>query len=45
VGIRGEKGETFPAPHAGNGSRDSKWQPPSLSLILAENWGNKPGQR
>jgi hypothetical protein len=29
--------ETFPVPHAGNGSKDSKWWPPTPSFIL-ESW-------
>jgi hypothetical protein len=39
------KGETFPALHTGNGSRDSKWCPSSLKLILSESWRNTCGQR
>jgi hypothetical protein len=36
VGRNGEeKGATFPAPHVGNGSKDSKWSS-SLHLILWE---------
>jgi hypothetical protein len=44
-GGRGErKRETFPVSHAGNGSKDATWWPPSLSLIL-ESWGSTCGQR
>jgi hypothetical protein len=35
--------ETFTVPHTRNGSKDSKWRPPSLSLTL-ESWGNTCGQ-
>jgi hypothetical protein len=35
-----EKGETFPAPHARNVSKDSKWWPSFLRLTLSESWGN-----
>jgi hypothetical protein len=42
--MRGE-GEIFSVPLAGNGSRDSKWWPPSLSHIFLESWGNTGGQR
>jgi hypothetical protein len=38
----GRNGETFCAPHTGNGSRDSKWW--SLSVVLYfQSWGNTYG--
>jgi hypothetical protein len=39
-----KKREAFPVPHAGNGSKDSKWWSPTPSFIL-ESWGNTHGQR
>jgi hypothetical protein len=36
----GQKRGTIPVSHAENRSKDSKWLPPSLSLIIPESWGN-----
>jgi hypothetical protein len=34
-----KKGETFPTPHAGNGSKDSQWWSSALSLTILS-WRN-----
>jgi hypothetical protein len=39
-----ERRETFPVPHTGNGSKNSKWWFLTSNFIL-ESWGNTLGQR